>query len=147
MPGCGGIYRAPGHTISPPMGDYGYKQNVNCKWMIVAPAGHVVQLSFTSFHLESSNGCYFDSVTVFDGYVNDTHRQSRARPMGNFCGTSIPPVIISSGNVLSVVFTTDDSTTADGFLATYNFINGRNGWYSNRSIKLVLIISEPNLFE
>lgn len=94
--------------------------------MIIAPIGHVVQLSFTSFNLEESNGCYFDSVNVYDGYVNETAGADPTKPIGNFCGSNIPPLILSTGNVLSLVFKTDDSSAGDGFVATYNFIDGKH---------------------
>lgn len=124
--GCGAIYRAPGHTISPPMIRSGYDHNVKCTWMIVAPEGFVVQLAFSTFDLEGSNGCYFDSLTVFDGYVNETNGVDPTRPIGVFCGTNMPPLILSTGNVLSLIFETDDSNNDDGFMATYNFIDGRH---------------------
>lgn len=95
--------------------------------MIVAPIGDVIQLTFTSFHLETSTGCYFDSVTVFDGYVNESSGADPSKPVGNFCGSSVPPVLLSTGNVLSIVFRSDDSANGDGFMASYSFIDGKRG--------------------
>lgn len=129
--GCGAIYRTPGHTISPPMSGSGYKHNAKCTWMIMAPPGHVVQLAFSSFHLEDSNGCYFDSISVYDGYVNETVGADPTKPIGNFCGSTIPPLILSTGNVLSFIFKTDDSASGDGFAATYNFIDGKHSTWHN----------------
>lgn len=97
----------------------------------MAPPGHVVQLAFSSFHLEDSNGCYFDSISVYDGYVNETVGADPTKPIGNFCGSTIPPLILSTGNVLSFIFKTDDSASGDGFAATYNFIDGKHSAWHN----------------
>lgn len=102
-----------------------YKHNAKCTWIIVASPGHVIQLAFSLFHLEGSSGCYFDSVSVYDGYPSTT----ADKPIGIFCGLNIPPLILSTGNVLSVIFTSDDSNNGDGFSASYNFIDGRHGKY------------------
>ena len=54
------------------------------RWIIAAPPGHVVRLSWLSFNLEEghSQGCDFDSVSVWDnssipnaGQINDVKSQ------------------------------------------------------------------------
>lgn len=136
--GCGGIYRKSGHSISPPMGGSGYQHGAKCTWIIVAPVGQAIQLSFSSFSLEVSNGCYFDSLTIYDGYTNKTGGESK-KPIGTFCGLSIPGPILSTGNVLSMVFESDDSASSDGFLATYDFIDGSRGKFFVNLNELLLL--------
>lgn len=107
------------------MSNSGYQHNAKCTWIIVAPVGHVIQLTFSSFHLEISTGCYFDAVTIYDGYVNETIGSDPTKPVGNFCGHNIPSTILSTNNILSIVFRSDDSASGDGFMATYNFVDGK----------------------
>lgn len=119
---CGGVVRVQGLEIKPPRSWDGenYDSNANCTWIIVAPTKHVVQLSFTSFNMESFPNCGADHLTIIDG------NPSSGSMISQFCGTQLPPIIVSSGPVLSMVFVTDSSYQMDGFLATYNFIDSSN---------------------
>lgn len=42
--------------------------------------------------------------------------------VGTFCGNSIPPYFVSSGNFLTVHFVTDSSVQRRGFNATYRAV-------------------------
>ena len=44
--------------------------------------------------------------------------------LAKLCGSSLPPIIISSGNKLTVVFHSDDTVTERGFLATWSKVPG-----------------------
>lgn len=125
--GCGGIIKRPGLTITPPTdSDGGYKHMSRCSWIIIAPTTHIIQLTFTSFHLESGVECTYDYVAVYPGYVTVATESENMAQIGKFCGSSIPPVLQSSGNILSLVFRSDDSLNGHGFSATYNFVDARN---------------------
>ncbi|KAM6900418.1 cubilin [Xenentodon cancila] len=116
--GCGGY-------LSMPMGMFGspdpnldgqYEPTMNCIWTIEMPVNRVINLTFTSFELESSSTCRYDYVKVYDG-------DNMNFPLvGTFCGTSIPTFFISSGNFLTVHFVTDGSVQRRGFNATYREI-------------------------
>lgn len=127
--GCGGIYKKTGLNISPPMEGSTYKENTKCKWIIVAPQDHLVQLTFSQFQLEDamSSDCDYDYVSIFNGYIDETSEANKTNLMGKFCGTNTPPTTTSYGNVLTIVFKTDDSTAAEGFMAVYSFVHSRNG--------------------
>lgn len=104
-------------------GENGYQNLADCRWFIVAPPGSVVQLRFTSFDLESYPECRYDYVEIFDNIViND----SNARAIGKYCGNEAPPIILSTTRALTIHFKSDDSVTGDGFMATYDFIDGKN---------------------
>lgn len=122
--GCGGIIKKLNLTISPPSDSGGYSHSSRCKWIIVAPVGYMVQLTFVSFELENSQTCLYDSVTVYDNIMND--ETSNTRSIGKYCGREKPPVMMSSARAITIVFQSDDSVNGQGFLATYDFINGRN---------------------
>lgn len=126
--GCGGIIKRPGVTITPPLpfAGSGYANDARCSWIIIAPKDHIVQLSFTSFHLESGNDCSYDSLAVYSEYMTAATESENVPPIGKYCGSSLPPVLQSSGNVLALVFRSDDSISGNGFSATYNFVDGRN---------------------
>lgn len=120
---CGGVLKTTGHNIRPPTqsGSQKYENNANCVWVIMAPTGFVVQLTFSSFHLEENSECSLDHVDIYEGFAhNGTKMQS-------YCGTNIPPVTQSSGNVISIKFVTDSTVTGDGFAAHYVFIDARTG--------------------
>jgi len=93
-----------------------YVTNFEEMWTIRgSSSSDVVQLAFESMSLEaadSSWGHCWDSVQVFDGPDKDSPR------LGSYCGTTLPPTLSSSTNVMTVLFDSDCSITADGFSAT-----------------------------
>lgn len=110
-------------TIAPPSSDSGYAHSAKCKWIIIAPPGSLVQLSFTSFDLEMTARCPYDHISIYDNIVTN---ETNVKPIGRFCGTEKPPVMMSSSRALTIVFESDESVNGQGFSATYDFINGRN---------------------
>lgn len=121
---CGGVLKSLGHEIKPPIrsDSFTYQHDADCVWIVVAPKGFLVQLTFLSFNLEQSPDCSLDAVSLYEGTVSNGTR------IQTFCGSSLPPVIQSSENVLSLRFVTDSSVSADGFTAQYVFIDSKRGW-------------------
>lgn len=120
---CGGVIKSLGHEIKPPTQSYSssYEHNSDCSWIIVAPAGSSVQLTFHSFSLEISTDCVLDSVTLYEGPISDGNK------IQSYCGSSLPPVVQSSGNVLGIRFVSDYSVASDGFRAHYTFVDTSTG--------------------
>lgn len=90
-----------------------YQNDLNCQWLI-SPQTDIdsvsyIKLTFERFETESEA----DVVKVYDGGTTD------APLLGEFSGANLPPVVTSSGNNMLVVFTTNSSVTANGFMATY----------------------------
>lgn len=126
---CGGVIKALGHAISPPRSEGTYDRGANCTWLIVAPPNQVVQLAFSAFDLEhGGTTCWFDYVLVMEGTM-----QSGGQ-IGKFCGTSMPPVERTVGNVMTVQFVSDGSVQRDGFAATYDFLDARNCELAGRGV-------------
>ena len=75
----------------------GYADNANCNWNIICPAGPVV-INFQSFETESN----YDYVIV-DGTAFD--------------GSTAPGPLTSQLSSMSIQFTSDGGTAADGFSA------------------------------
>ena len=91
---------------------------MDCKYLFKYPSfpGFKVKVVFKSFELELETNCKFDGVAVYDGATTG------ATKLGNengYCGTSMPPSFVSSGNELLIVFKTDGSSTRKGFEFTY----------------------------
>ena len=68
---CGGIYRTSPGFFSSPMAANGqtYKANAKCNWVIRAPAGMIIKLTFNTFAIEKNGNCKFDYVKVLGKYL------------------------------------------------------------------------------
>merc|ERR1711974_210329 len=91
-----------------PFGDFGcggYGNDISVSWTLYASDYNSVQLEFDSFNTEQG----FDFVYVYDG------ADSHASLLGVYSGTAIPRNLLSAGNVMFVLFTSDSSTNGSGF--------------------------------
>uniref|UniRef100_A0A182RN21 Cubilin n=1 Tax=Anopheles funestus TaxID=62324 RepID=A0A182RN21_ANOFN len=116
---CGGVLMREDSIIRSPMiAESGkYQHDAQCEWIIVAPPGHAIQLTWNSFELEVSGRCVYDYVQVFD---NSSIANSL---VGRYCGTEKPPAVTSTGNMVTIQFVTDSSSSKDGFSLAFNFID------------------------
>lgn len=108
-----------------------YPPRQTCRWIISAPQGHRVQLSFHRFHLETCLIPFFctcDYVRIRDG------NNEKSPSLGKFCGGNKPPFIQSSGRFLWVEFVTDRTRNEKGFHATY----------TNVGMKFVFTLFKPS---
>lgn len=64
-------------------GDHNYENKEDCDWVIEAPAGKNVHLTFLTFELEDEHECGYDSVEVYQGF--DDSGPSN----GRFCGNRV----------------------------------------------------------
>ena len=76
-----------------------------------------IKIEFEKFNIEAhrSGACLFDFLEVDFGTFS-----------WRFCGTEIPPPITSSGPSMRVKFHSDSRTTAPGFLAKWEEVNGKH---------------------
>ncbi|XP_075232242.1 cubilin [Lycorma delicatula] len=115
---CGGVFKNTSGTIESPNDPEElskYQSNVTCKWIIVAPKGHIINLSWLTFSLEKDARCYHDYVEIFD---NNT-TPGMGGSMGKYCGKTLPPAMTSTDNIITIVFKSDISVSMDGFMAHY----------------------------
>ena len=98
-----------------------YPNNVKCSWRIDRPAGFIVQLTFHSFNLQQSENCETDYVEIRQSKDNF----KRWELIGRFCGSSLPPVIVSSQSYVIVKFVADMSKMYPGFHASYKVLANR----------------------
>lgn len=120
--GCGGILKTNGGVVKSPEHPNEYPSSSTCTWIIVAPPGNVIQLSWLLFQLEQSSVCSFDYVEVYNNHTTN-------ELLGKYCGTSLPPTLISSSNVITIKFVTDSSINYEGFMASYTFVDETSGMY------------------
>ncbi|XP_047205867.1 cubilin [Girardinichthys multiradiatus] len=111
---CGGWQTGEGGVLSSPNYPNMYPSPSRCAWLLEAPTGYTITLSFSYFNLESHTTCSWDSVTVFNG-------GSPGSPIiGQYCGTTFPGTIQSGSNKLAVVFLADHSVSKGGFIASWS---------------------------
>ncbi|KAM3658544.1 membrane frizzled-related protein [Ammospiza maritima maritima] len=115
---CGGPLTALEGQLSTPNHPQPYPHQQLCLWQISVPLGHVIELHFHNFSLESHEDCSFDFVEVHDSAGTGT-----ASLMGRFCGHQVPPALTSSRHVMTVLFVADEGVADEGFFATYQARN------------------------
>ncbi|XP_046553798.1 cubilin-like isoform X2 [Haliotis rubra] len=117
---CGGTLTAtsqPQHLTSPGY-PYTYFNNLNCTWIITAEnETDTVGLRVLDSDIEkapsASNACRYDVLRVYNGYTAEADQY-----LGQSCSNQMPRYQ-SSKNSLVVQFTTDMSTTKQGFRLQY----------------------------
>ena len=76
--------------------------------------------------MEPSSDCWSDSLQLWDGpqeradTLPDFTKESKS--LGRFCGNKTPGVIVTTTNVLRLVFSADSSVGGRGFKAVYDFL-------------------------
>nr|XP_033495310.1 cubilin [Epinephelus lanceolatus] len=111
---CGGWQSGEGGALSSPNYPNIYPSPSRCAWLLEAPVGHTITLTFSYFNLEPHSQCGWDSVTIFNG-------GSPGSPViGQYCGTTSPGTIQSGSNKLAVVFLADHSVSRGGFVASWS---------------------------
>ncbi|KAK6490308.1 cubilin [Huso huso] len=111
--GCGGLQTGVSGVVASPSYPSPYDNVNRCAWLLEAPEGHTITLTFTYFDVEPHTECKWDSVTIMNG------GSSESPVIGQYCGTNSPGTIQSGSNKLVVVFVSDHSVQAGGFYATW----------------------------
>ncbi|XP_061441668.1 cubilin [Rhineura floridana] len=110
---CGGVMEGESGIISSPNYPQPYNKSSHCSWLLVAPEGHTINLTFVAFETENDRACRWDSLTILNG-------GSPGSPIiGQYCGTASPGTIQSGSNQLLINFNSDHSVQGDGFYATW----------------------------
>uniref|UniRef100_A0A7E4UNF5 Cubilin n=1 Tax=Panagrellus redivivus TaxID=6233 RepID=A0A7E4UNF5_PANRE len=121
--GCGAFFFTSTGTLTSPGYPERYPSHMYCIYEVVSGSGNQVRLDFDVFDVENvahNEGCGFDNVRVFDSFYTDDDNHGEL--LGQFCGMSIPPPLISSSNKMAVVFMSDRSVNGVGFSAKYRVV-------------------------
>ncbi|KAK1891689.1 CUB and sushi domain containing protein 1, partial [Dissostichus eleginoides] len=109
---CGGHLTAPTGVLLSPGWPSFYKDSLNCQWVIEAQPDHAVKIHFDRFQTEVN----YDTLEIRDG-------PSSSSPLiGEYHGTQAPNFLISTSNVMYLLFTTDNSRSAAGFSIRYESV-------------------------
>ncbi|XP_039305004.1 cubilin isoform X2 [Solenopsis invicta] len=107
-----------------------YEDSANCSWIIEAPIGNTINLTFSHFDLERGQDpkCVYDYVNIMEG-DNDTPNNN----LGQFCGTiDLPMKINSMQHQVFVTFITDSFIAFNGFRLEWT-VHGCGG-YLNKPV-------------
>ncbi|XP_026326618.1 cubilin homolog [Hyposmocoma kahamanoa] len=118
---CGGIYREPTGLINHPSEQAMYNNDQTCTWLLIAPEGMHIKLTWNRFELEIMPSCGADYLEVLE---LDENNESRS--LGKYCGTNTPPAWTTSSNNLMIKFVSDSSSRHAGFSVSYTFLNDRS---------------------
>uniref|UniRef100_A0A2A4JDL6 Cubilin n=2 Tax=Heliothis virescens TaxID=7102 RepID=A0A2A4JDL6_HELVI len=115
---CGGIHRDTTGLINHPSSDATYKNYQSCKWLLIAPEGMHIKLTWNRFDIEEMPSCgsdYLQLVEIDDNNENNV--------LGKFCGSRAPPALTTSTNRLMLRFESDSSIRSSGFSVSYTFLD------------------------
>ncbi|KAM4705286.1 LOW QUALITY PROTEIN: cubilin [Rhinophrynus dorsalis] len=111
--GCGGIQTGEHGVIASPNYPESYTGENHCAWLLEAPEGNTLTLTFAYLDIENHSICRWDSVTIMNG-------GSPGSPLiGQYCGTSSPGTVQSASNKLLVMFNSDNTVHGGGFYANW----------------------------
>ncbi len=89
---------------------FDYYNNESYTYTLTTPESTNLYLSFSYLNLEE----IYDSLWIFDG------PDSTFQLIGEFSGDSVPPLIIASGNSITLKFSSDNGITNSGWRAVYD---------------------------
>ncbi|KAI8506480.1 hypothetical protein Bbelb_159070 [Branchiostoma belcheri] len=101
-------------TFTSPNYPNNYPSSYDCVYEITVTPPYVVRLTFTDFNLEHD----YDFVYVYDGITTDDSRQ-----ISLLTEKILPEPVTSSGNTMTVRFTSDASKNKKGFRAHYSAVD------------------------
>uniref|UniRef100_A0A8C3I7Z9 Cubilin n=1 Tax=Chrysemys picta bellii TaxID=8478 RepID=A0A8C3I7Z9_CHRPI len=91
-----------------------YPVQTECIYRIRVETNKQIALHFTNFTLEGNKLCSMDYVEIRDGGYETSP------VLGKYCGSTLPPVIISHSNRLWIKFVSDVYGTRTGFSAYWD---------------------------
>ncbi|XP_058802311.1 cubilin [Phymastichus coffea] len=111
--GCGGNLHTSSGAIISPNYPQNYYHRATCTWNIRVAAGSVVRITFIDFDIEEHPKCLFDYLEIAD--IINGYAQNPAR----YCGSTIPPIVMTHSNQIKLTFRTDLLTNSRGFHLRY----------------------------
>ncbi|XP_040203773.1 embryonic protein UVS.2-like [Rana temporaria] len=113
----GGTFTTNGGNVVSPNYPSSYPNNVNGTYIIIAPPGNQVMLTFSAFGLESAAQCSNDYLEIRDG------GDRNAPILGVYCGKMYNLTVQSSGPMILLQFSSNNKVNGIGFSANYYFVS------------------------
>ncbi|XP_063636066.1 cubilin-like [Cydia splendana] len=142
---CGGIYRDNTGLINYPKSiNEQYENRQTCTWMLIAPEGYLVKLTWNRFDLEDMDDCDSDYLEITE--INDNNEND---VLQRYCGTTLPPALTSTTNRLMLRFHSDASIRSTGFSVLYSFVDAKQncGGYYIKTHGYIYSPGWPNQYE
>ncbi|XP_068117799.1 ovochymase-2-like isoform X2 [Hyperolius riggenbachi] len=92
-----------------------YNSDSECTWVMHCAPKFKIQVEFLMFDVEPHKDCVFDYVIIYYDLAGTV-------VAGKFCGAVLPPKIVSTSNVLQIVFSSDSFVNHIGFKAIISFV-------------------------
>ncbi len=108
-------------TIASPGSPGNYPMNSECEWHLSAPPGKRIQFLFYTLQIESHVNCSYDYLEIHSGESIET------QSLGKFCNSTIPPPLLSPGNLATIHFHSDGDSSDAGFQIAYSVVEGIPG--------------------
>ncbi|VVC99646.1 unnamed protein product [Leptidea sinapis] len=119
---CGGIHRDTTGLINhPPSGTKRYRNDQSCVWLLLAPEGMHIKVTWNRFDLERHSECmndYVELIEIDENNINST--------LGRYCGSSVPTALTSSSNRMYIKFVSDSTLKGAGFSLSYTFLDEKS---------------------
>ncbi|ESP05376.1 hypothetical protein LOTGIDRAFT_152226 [Lottia gigantea] len=116
--GCDQVLIGDNGTISSPGWPMRYPLNIECTYDIIVSEGNRVRIEFVNMSVETSSGCGYDSVKIYDTNTSNV--------LDTLCGYTTGQVYHSSANFMTVVFNSDDVQDDYGFVAVFSSEESRS---------------------
>ncbi|RWS11455.1 cubilin-like protein, partial [Dinothrombium tinctorium] len=115
---CGGYFSTNSGTITSKNYPKRYESKDDCVWHLNIPGLHRIELTFTDFDMPESENCSSSYLAVYDHYISESNLLLK------HCGKTIPPVITSSDDFMTIRMKADGHSDGKGFQAKYVAICG-----------------------
>ncbi len=93
-----------------------YSDNLDCNWLINITTANIIQITFDSMDVAAG-----DTVFIYDG------NSTSAPLLGEYSGSSIPPIVPTTGNTAFINFKSNTLTNDKGWQISYAGVNGCAG--------------------
>jgi hypothetical protein len=90
-----------------------YSNSANCVWMLAPPQASIITLSFTEISTQYNR----DFIRVYQCSNESCSTQVKLAELSGWY--SIPPTVTGATGFMKVVFTSDATTTYQGFTASW----------------------------
>lgn len=122
---CGGIYRDTTGLIKHPQGeDDTYVNGQTCQWLIIAPQGKHIKITWNRLEIKETSNCTSDYLQLVE--IDDNNENNA---LGKYCGNHLPPALVTFTSRLQITLLTDRKDTRNrysGFSLSYSFLDERS---------------------